>query len=511
MKKIFSLLILATVLLASCSEDYLDRKSLTALADDTFWSSEADAEMALAGCYDALQDNYLFNGNPYTGGISGRWDYMSDNGWCRWKWMAGGSIERGENTSSDWMGDDFWKSSYKVIGRCNLVIKMVPEMGEDLIDAESAAQIIAEAKFVRAMMYNYLTMTYEDVPLITTVQSPNEANVAKTNKEDIVDFIITDLEGCVEDLAAPGSTEWGRATRGAGYALLARINLYNENWAAAIEAANDVLDEGYSLHADYKALFSTANEMSNEVIFPVRFVRGPDDQGANFAGYWKGVGVMNYQEALPNLGETFFCTDGQPITTSSLYNPDVPSQDRDARFDGTLVSKGSTYNGATPPMQKVWTRYAQRKYTEEGATEEDHFDANEDFYVFRLGHVLLIKAEALAENGATASDVFEVINQLRPRANMPDMTQAEVNNYFGGDLIEAVRHERRVETAFEGLRYLDLKRWRIMEERVEYYNANDRVDGRMSIRTFSAKNYVWPVPQFELDVNTALEQHDLWK
>ena len=511
MKKIFSILFIATILLASCSEDFLDRKSLTALADDTFWSSKADAEMALAGCYDALQDNYLFNGDPWSGGISNRWEYMSDNGWCRWKWMAGGTIERGENTTSDWLGDDFWKSSYKVIGRCNLVIKMVPTMDAELIEAEEAAQIIAEAKLIRAMMYNYLTMTYEDVPLVTTVQNPAEANVAKSSKEDIVDFIIKDLEACVDDLAAPGTTNWGRATRGAGNALLARINLYNENWSAAIKAADAVLDEGYSLHSNYKALFSTANEMSNEVIFSVRFLRGPDEQGANFAAYWKGVGLMNYQEALPNLGEDFFCTDGEPITSSPLYNADVPSQDRDARFDGTLVSKGSVYNDAAPPMQKVWTKYAQRKYTEEGAVDEDHFDANEDFYVFRLGHVLLIKAEALAESGAAATDVFDVINQLRPRANMPLMDQAEVNNYFGGSVVEAVRHERRVETAFEGLRYLDLKRWGIMEERVAYYNANDRVDGRMSIRTFSAKNYVWPIPQFELDINTALEQHDLWK
>lgn len=511
MKKIFSILFVLTILLVSCSDDFLDRKSLTSLANDTFWSSKADAEMAIAGCYSALQDNYIFNGDPWAGSISGRWDYMSDNGWCRWKWMAGGTIERGENVSTDWLGDDFWKSSYKVIGRCNLVISMVPTMGEDIIDADAAAQIIAEAKFLRAMIYNYLTMTYEDVPLVTTVQDPAEANVAKSTKEEVIEFIITDLEGCVEDLAAPGTTEWGRATRGAGYALLARINLYNENWADAISAANKVMDEGYSLHSDYKALFSTANETSNEVIFPVRFQRGPDEQGAMFAGYWKGVGLMNYQEALPNLGEDFFCTDGQPISVSPLYDAAVPSTDRDARFNATLVTKGSLYNDAAPPMNKVWTGYAQRKYTEEGAVSENHFDADEDFYVFRLGHVILIKAEALAESGAPATDVFAEVNKLRPRANMPDMTMDEVNNYFGGDLVEAVRHERRVETAFEGLRYLDIKRWGIMQERVDYYNTNDRVNAKMTIRTFSPKNYVWPIPQFELDINTALEQHELWK
>ncbi|TLX75577.1 RagB/SusD family nutrient uptake outer membrane protein [Labilibacter sediminis] len=511
MKKIFLILFLGSILLASCSEEFLDTKSLTDLSNDNFWVSEADAELGIAGCYDALQDNYLFNGDPWGGSVAGRWDYMSDNGWCRWKWMAGGAVERGENNSSSWITGDFWRGCYKAIGRCNLVIQNVGKMGTDVIDQDAKDQIIAEAKFVRALVYNYLTMTFEDVPLVTTVQDPAEANVTKSSKEDIVAFILKDLGDCVEDLAAPGTTNFGRATRGAGYALLARINLYNENWNDAIIAADKVLAEGYSLHPNYKALFSTANEMSNEVIFSVRFLRGPDEDGAKFAGYWSGVGLMNYQEALPNLGETYFCTDGRPIDVSPLYNPAVPSTDRDARFDGTLVSIGSIYNDAAPPMQKVWTKYAQRKYTEEGAPTENHFDANEDFYVFRLGHVILMKAEAIAESGGTATDVFTEINKLRPRANMPGMDQTEVDTYFGGDLVEAVRHERRVETAFEGLRYLDLKRWKIMEERVEYYNANDRVDNRMSIRTFAPKNYVWPIPQFEIDVNTALVQHELWQ
>lgn len=507
MKKIFLILFVITILLGGCKKEFLDRSSLTELDNDNFWTTQADAEMGIAGCYSSLQNNYLFNGDPWGGGISGRWDYMSDNGWCRWDWMAGSTIERGVNASDDWLGDDFWRASYQVIGRCNLVIEMVPTMGAEIISEEVAAQIIAEAKFLRAMMYNYLTMTYEDVPLVLTVQDPAEANVPKNTKEEIVDFIINDLEGCVEDLAAPGATQWGRATRGAGYALLARINLYNENWAAAISAADKVMNEGYSLHPDYGALFSTANEMSNEVIFSVRFLRGPDEQGANFAGYWSGVGLINYQEALPNLGEDYFCIDGQPISVSPLYVDSIPST-RDARYDATLISKGSLYNDTPPPMKKLLTKYAQRKYTEEGAVSENHFDANEDFYVFRLGHIILIKAEALAESGA--GDALAEINKLRFRTNMPDMTMADVNNYFGGDLVEAVRHERRVETAFEGLRYLDIKRWGIMQERVDYYNENDRVDERMSIRTFAPKNYVWPIPQFELDINTSLEQHELW-
>ena len=512
MKKIYSILIIVTALLVSCSEDFLDRSSLTELANDTFWSSEADAKMAIAGCYDALQDNYIFNGGPWQGSIAGRWDYMSDNGWVRWGWMAGGDISRGEQSSSSWIIGDFWNSSYRVIGRANLIIQQVPLMSEDLISAEVASAIVAEAKFLRAFMYNYLTMTYEDVPLVLTVQDPADANLAKSSKEDVVAFIIQDLEAAIDDLPSKGETEWGRATKGAGYALLARINLFNENWGAAIIAADKVI--GYSLHQDYQKLFKAENELSDEVIFSVRFLRGPEETGAQFAAYWGPQKGVTYQEVLPNLANDFFCTDGQPISDSPLYNSAIPSENRDARFDGTIVSKGSLFNGIPADMGKFKTKFGQRKYTDEGTdgdNGENHFDSDEDFYVFRLGHVILIKAEALAESGGSSSEIFGLINQLRPRANMPDMDQAEVDNYFGGDIVEAVRHERRVETAFEGLRYLDIKRWGIMQERVDYYMNNDKVEmGFLSIRYFAPQNYVWPLPQSELDVNTNLVQHELW-
>lgn len=513
MKKIFSILFITTLLITGCSEDFLDRKSLTALADDTFWSTEADAEMALAGCYDNLQSPWIYDSDPWAAGAI-RYDYMSDNGWVRWGWEAGGDLSRGEHSTSSWIIGSKWNELYQAIVRCNRVIDMVPTLGEEIISASSAAQIVAEAKFIRALIYNELTMTYTDVPLITAIQPVEEADIAKSSKSDIVNFILTDLEGCVEDLANPGAIDWGRATKGAGYALLARINLYNENWSNAATWAQKVIDLNYSLYPDFHGLFQSANEINDEVIFPVRFVRGPDDDGANHSGYW-GIAVINHNEVLSNLADDYFCIDGKPITESPLYNPDVPAENRDPRFDATILSNGAIWRGSPlNTFTRTWTGYAQRKYTEE-QNSENHFDANEDFYVFRLGEVLLMKAEALAESGGSSTEIFALINQLRDRASvqMPHVDQAEVDNYFGGSIVEMVRHERRTETAFEGLRYFDLVRWGLLKERsFDYYMNNEKAnDNRLSDRRWPGnKQYKWPIPQSEIDVNKLLEQHSEW-
>lgn len=514
MKKIYLIFILAAILFGGCSEDFLERKSLTTLADNTFWTTEADVDMALTGCYANLQSQWIYNGYPWAAGVS-RWDYMTDDGWVRWTWMAGGALARGEHSSTSWIITATWPEFYSAIVRCNRVIETVPTLGEDIISSSSASQVVAEAKFIRALVYHLLTMTYEEGPLVTSIQSVEEANTPKSTKAQIVQFILDDLEGCVEDLPDASSVDWGRATKGAGYALLARINLYNENWSDVLTWTQKVIDLGYTLFPDFHGLFQTANEINDEVIFPVRFLRGPDDEvGARFAGYW-GNG-MNYQEVLPNLAEEYFCTDGMPITVSPLYNPNRPAENRDPRLDASIVCDSSIFRGAVINTKaRAYTGYMQRKYTEE-QNSENHFDANEDFYVFRLGEVLLMRAEALAESGGSSSDVFALINQLRDRESvqMPHVDQTEVDTYFEGSLVEMVRHERRIETAFEGLRYMDLRRWGILKERAtDYYMENEQAnDTRLVQRHWLGdKQYIWPVPQSEVDVNEALEQHDAWK
>lgn len=512
MKKIYTVLIIVVMMLfVGCSKDFLDRESLTGLSDETFWTTEADAEMALAGCYSNLQSPFLYDSSPYQGGVQ-RWDYMTDDGYVNWGWMAGGAVSRGEHSTNDGFIRNTWQQCYQTIVRCNRVIETVPTLGQDIIDDTYASQIVAEAKFIRVLIYNLMSMTFENVPLITALQAVEEAQVAVSPKADIVNFILSDLGDAVKDLPDPGTEAWGRATKGAGYALLARVNLYNENWTEAATWAQKTIDLGYTLFPDFGGLFQEANETNDEVIFSVGYMRGPDEDGGNFAGYWGSNGI-NYHQALNNLGEDYFCTDGQLLTESPLYRATNPVANRDPRMGVTLVTDSSTWNGAMFNMGKTKTGVLQRKYGEEHNTE-NHFDGPTDFIVFRLGEVLLMKAEALAQSGSSA-EVFALINQLRDRTSvqMPHVDQTEVDTYFDGDLLKMVQHERRIETAFEGLRYLDLKRWGLLKERaIDFYMEYEvPKHPKLSNRYWvGPQQLIWPIPQTEIDVNPALVQNPGW-
>ncbi|MCG8578459.1 MAG: RagB/SusD family nutrient uptake outer membrane protein, partial [Bacteroidales bacterium] len=134
---------------------------------------------------------------------------------------------------------------------------------------------------------------------------------------------------------------------------------------------------------------------------------------------------------------------------------------------------------------------------------------SQDFYLIRYADVLLMRAEALVESGSVGQEVYDLINTVRQRVNMPTVESVEGNGLSQDQLREIIRHERRVELAFEGLRFYDLKRWGEMEEG---YNriAADAVKGYVPLYQ-GKKSEVFAVPQEELDVNKNLVQHPAWQ
>lgn len=523
MKKIiYSLISIAVLFSTGCSDDYLNTVSPNSVSNDTFWKTEKDIKLALTGCYAVLQRRNLYNSNNSgASGLPGL-DYACDNGYMTWDYKPGGALARGDYSTNDGMITGVWNDSYAGIARCNRLIDNIELVAEAELSIAQKARYIAEAKFLRALYYNNLAILYRDVPLITSSLSLSDAFVPKNTRSEIITFITADLTDCVEDLPLPqnlSSLEWGRVTRGAGYALLANIYLNNKSYSEAANYAKKVLDLSYyQLFPDYTKLFSIANEQCKEIIFSVCYKRGLGGFGSGF-GWYKNPRVVDNHTPLKNLADDFYLTDGLSPKVSPLFNPNLEIAKRDPRFNTTLISKGSLWQGTVVPNAQLVgdrkTGYALRKWVEENTVNKtlDQNDCDQDFYIFRLAHVILDRAEALVQAGNyNETEVIGLINMIRDRVQMPKVESVEGTGLSKAKMMEIIMHERRVETAFEARRYFDLKRWGMLKERSEWFNENElpKFTGLLRRDFIEPKHNVWPIPQSELDVNENLEQHPEW-
>jgi starch-binding outer membrane protein, SusD/RagB family len=140
-----------------------------------------------------------------------------------------GRLHNGKDLDpSNWQFDGLWVSSYSGIARANLAIEKIATIPGENISAAKKASFIAEAKFLRALLYMNLAVYFEEVPLILEPQTLEEAYVPKNSFNEIKDAIVKDLTEAAVDLPASyPAAQYGYATKGAALGLLARIQLYN--------------------------------------------------------------------------------------------------------------------------------------------------------------------------------------------------------------------------------------------------------------------------------------------
>ncbi|MDL2221376.1 RagB/SusD family nutrient uptake outer membrane protein [Parabacteroides sp. OttesenSCG-928-N08] len=525
-----SLFLVSGLLFTGCSDDFLQKNTLTGVSDATFWKTEADAHMGLTACYDALQSNYLYNGGPWECGFL-YMDCMTDNGGhFNWDgWMSGYDITNGIHTPSSGLVINFWKASFEVINRCNTLVTNIADIP---MDEELKAQYKAEAIVLRSLIYFNLTMTYQDVPFATAMRTMDDANMAATDRATIVEAIIADLDAAANILPVNAPAR-GRINKGAAWSVLARAALYNQKWDTAITYYKKVIDLNiYSLYSDYDALFSEQGETSNEIIFGVRFEGPGVSEGSSFAAHWDTP--LEAMNGTVDLANDFYCTDGLPPARSSVYQEGVDDlennrpdslryRNRDPRLKRTLFvpgmrwgrSSAEFFGGAAPSRSTVYVY----KYFNPDQSSSASWDSGQDFYVIRYAEVLLSLAEALIEKGGyNYGEVTALVNQVRARVSMPSVEEVEGTALDRDALLKLVKHERRVETAFEGLRLFDLYRWKELDKAV---NNIEKERARFAgIGTYflyeqrnfrGEKEYVWPIPLEEVDTNNLIEQHILWK
>jgi len=385
---------------------------------------------------------------------------------------------------------DLWTNSYAGIRATNYLLAKATESGL----GSEIDRWVGEALFFRAYHYWNLVKSYGGVPLITKVldvTSP-ELYTARATQQEVIDFIIADLDNAVPKLFKQSqldATEMGRVTQGAALALKARVALYQGTWLkyhaagspaamldAAVAAADSVVASAeYQLYADsglksYKYLFILPGDDSREVILARRYFAGRTTHN------WTRELWFNYMIPTKKLADMYLATDGLPITSSPLFagydSLTTEFRNRDPRMAMTFVVPGSDVfqeSGFQPVFpgfsgsSATRTGYMLRKFLDE-TDDAAHFVGQYDFKEFRYGEVLLNLAEALLERDGVISntDLDRTIGKLRSRVGMPALTNAFVTSN-GLDMLTEIRRERTVELAFEGFRRDDLRRWKTAE------------------------------------------------
>lgn len=463
----------------SCRTDALDVQPTASVstADLSLYNNNEGAESFVTAVYAKLRDWNMsaFAWIGITNIISDDADKGSSPGDSGSdKNILDALVDITANTSSF---TEIWKASYQSINRANQALEILPQ----LTNADQALRdrLTGEVKFLRAFTYFNLVRGWGGVPIVDHVPSPSSTDdnnmlLVRKSKEEVYAFIIKDLEEAAAALpvkTAYSGDDVGRASKGAAYALLSKVYLYQKNWQKSLDYANMVT--GYSLTPNFGDIYKITGENNAESIFEVQGKGGPGApgikqysqvQGARGAGGW-GWG---------------FGTPSQSLVDA--FNAEGDTERRDA----TIIFRNSTlYDGRVVPATVENPYYNYKAYSS-NYSGDDNSDANIRY--LRYSEVLLIKAEASNELGQTAQ-AASYLNEVRNRAGLANTTATTQ-----AGLRTAIWKERRLELALEHDRWFDLIR-------TGQAAAAMAADGKKFI---VGKHELFPIPQSFIDESKGL-------
>lgn len=563
MKRIAILFVGCCLGLSSCYD--LDLNPLASASNENWYSSETEIEMSIKDFY--RHDFWYIDNEDKTDNFTYR--------------ETPSAIIKGTLNGQDGDVTTLWANQYKSIARTNAILANLDKAAGLGISEAKIKQYEAEALFQRASCYARLVTYFGDVVYVTQVIDIAEAfKLGRTPKSEIIPLIYADYDKAIAALPEKYiGLESQRATKGAALALKARFAMYMGDWEVALDAAKQCMDLGiYKLHPNYADLFLSTTKNSVESIF----LLPRSIEFKTTLGNWT---VMNevprncggYGAFTPSwdLFASYTCTDGLPIDESPLFDPQNPFKNRDPRCTETIVefetphlgfiynphpSAVQVLNTNTGKMQKnndarvnaqfasfnglIWKKGIDETWLENGK------DVDPDKIIIRYADVLLMYAEAKIELNKIDQSVLDAINQVRARAYGVDYTQTgeypAVTTTDQQKLRTILRTERRVEFAKEGLRYMDLVRWKIagkaltrpnygmlypvslLKEKVVdkglwFWPATPQIDedgipdfsameqagliAPLSQRMWNDRQYLWPIPTKEVLINENMKQN----
>lgn len=490
---------------------------------------------------------------------------------CKTDWIVGQSQAKVNGLRIGGGLLEWWEQAYQDIRALNEFIQRVPTTSAS---ESFKRERVAEARFLRAYNYFQMVKRYGGVPLITAPQQTTDPKDSlypkRTPEKEIYDFVLSETAAIADDLPEEKSADYGRPTKYAALALECRAALFagsiatfgtiqlngilgidksqaDHYYQECYDAANAIMESGhYSLYKEdqdkvtnFKNIFLVKN--NPEVIFTVPHSASDAEQGGN-GWVWdffqcpkpQAWDAGNQNAPYLEMAESFEHVDGTPGTLdlnaiqkglwttqqlwanmdprfyATIWTQDVPWKgDKVDGHNGILLPDGTiqidgSYNGilAKGPQQNHFsTGFGVMKYLDENHDNMgQRATSSTDWIVFRYAEILLNYAEAAYELGKS-SDALTAINKIRDRAGIALLESIDR---------EKIRHERKIELAFEGHRYWDLRRWRtamdvltvnrsglryILDYSTKKYRLQviQSVDGTVQTPQFKPENYYFPI------------------
>lgn len=452
-----TLIFLANALILSGCSDFLQEDMQGIYSSGTFYKTADQAELALTGIYNITSFTNP-NNNIWVFG-----DVASDDA------VKGGNP--GDQSNIQFIDDftyissnsyllNLWSHYYEGIGRANYLLASLDDIE---MNGERKLSIQGESLFLRSYFYFQLTNVFGSIPLKLDPPTTKESiHVPLSTPDAILSQVASDLETAVASL--PVSNLSGHISKGGAIGLLAKVKLFQGDYGGVLEAVQDIDDLGiYGLTSRYDDNFTLGNQDNDEVLFKVNHVTGASPKlGSSLNQWFAPQPESGYHFNSP----TQDFVDEFEVTAEAVADP---------RLDYSVGREGQEWlNGEA--FDPTWspTGFISKKHLQplSEVAKGIKGDGGLSYVYLRYAEVLLMKAEALNENGQTA-DALTPLNAVRKRAresylydesltgfgSVPANLLPDIASTNQGIVRDAIRHERRVELGLEFHRFFDLMRY----------------------------------------------------
>ena len=429
---IFGLIILFTV--SNCSEDDLDLAPVSQLTTGNFYQTPTQIDQALTGAYNGLRSLYstgdaMIRASIWRGDNSSQTNGYSNN-------LELNISQYNENAGSQ-VSTNIWNKCYSVISRANIVIERAAELDYP----EKTAQL-AQARFLRALMYYELVRHFGGVPMIKKSVGLEESfTIPRVAESEIYTFVISEFEELANASSGLSTNQnnKGRPTIYSALGMAAKAHIQNKNYSSAKPHLKSIIDSGkFSMLADYADIFKESNDNGLHVVFSIQFDKSV-------------VGLGNAQPQQvpkPALNIPFQGVTRRQMASDDLYNK---YETGDLRRDLTIQDGyTSSQDGSIVKDELFWVKWAINN-------QPAAFGRwGVDISILRYTDVKMLYAEILNSESYPSAEAFSILNEVRTRAGLSSVSSTDITSQSA--FLDAIIKERRFEFAGESNRWWDLLR-----------------------------------------------------